>query len=560
MQKTIVLCCLYLRMSNDKQETSIGDQRAACEAYAKSHGYRIVCEYADEGISGDDTRRRREFQRMIDDAGNGQWQVVLCWDQDRFGRFDPLEAGYWIQPLRNHHIRLETVGQGRIDWEDFAGRIVYAVAQEGKHAYLRDLSKNVNRGMLSAAKQGKVLSSVPRGYLVRDGVVEIDETEAPLIREIFASYADGASLREIAGRLNKRGVAPRRSSQWSASNVRKILTNEYYAGVYRWGETVQARYSEVSGGAVVAIRGKRSAWGRKAESDVVRIERHHPEIVDGRVFAGIQSRLTANRRCTFPHKGAAAFALSGLLSCGMCGAPMYGIHRRGRDGTKRGRVYKCSTHLRTFSCQSNVVEEGDVLEVVQQGIIGYFTDGARMKELSNEVRRQLADKSRRPDSRSTENRLAAVRAKLAKAKVRLVECDRDMLEVVQSHLRVLGAEEVQLAAEVERLQAAGRLTVKDHEDQVREIVRTAERLGRDRLCRDDADELRKEFAGLVSRIEIFATVIPNGERRSYALDHVVIAFRMGTHLSLSASRRDQVCSIWAAGKSGDRAAAPAAVG
>ena len=52
-------------------------------------------------------------------------EAVLCWDQDRFGRFDPLEAGYWIKPLRDAGIRLETVAQGRIDWEDFAGRIIF---------------------------------------------------------------------------------------------------------------------------------------------------------------------------------------------------------------------------------------------------------------------------------------------------------------------------------------------------------------------------------------------------------------------------------------------------
>ena len=52
-------------------------------------------------------------------------------------------------------MRLETVAQGKIDWNDFAGRLIYMVQQEGKHAYLRDLSRNVTRGFFNAAKDGR---------------------------------------------------------------------------------------------------------------------------------------------------------------------------------------------------------------------------------------------------------------------------------------------------------------------------------------------------------------------------------------------------------------------
>ena len=152
----------YYRMSTAKQETSIADQQQAVQVYAARHGYHILRDYRDEGISGDATEKRLGFQRMLADAKDrGDFRVVLCWDQDRFGRFDPLEAGYWIKPLRDQGIRLETVAQGRIDWEDFGGRIIYAVQQEGKHAYLRDLSRNVTRGLLQNARAGKWNGGTP---------------------------------------------------------------------------------------------------------------------------------------------------------------------------------------------------------------------------------------------------------------------------------------------------------------------------------------------------------------------------------------------------------------
>ena len=85
----------YYRVSTEKQEASIPAQRTEVEAYATKHGYQIIREYKDEGISGDATEKRVEFQKMLSDAKQlGDFGVVLCWDQDRFGRFDPLEAGY----------------------------------------------------------------------------------------------------------------------------------------------------------------------------------------------------------------------------------------------------------------------------------------------------------------------------------------------------------------------------------------------------------------------------------------------------------------------------------
>src|SRR5262245_55289593 len=132
---------LYLRMSRALQEASIPSQRIELTTYAQKHGYSILREYSDAAISGDATEKRTAFLRMRDDAASGEFSVILCWDQDRFGRFDPIEGGFWILPFRNAGVRLETIAQGRIDWHDFSGRLLYTVMQEGKHQFLRDLSR-----------------------------------------------------------------------------------------------------------------------------------------------------------------------------------------------------------------------------------------------------------------------------------------------------------------------------------------------------------------------------------------------------------------------------------
>src|SRR5258708_3330998 len=133
----------YLRRSTDRQEASIPEQRNAVQQYADEKGYKIVREYVDDAISGDDTDKRLDFQRMIADAQEkGDFQAILVWDQDRFGRFSPHEASYWTWPLARAGIQLVTVDKGPIDWNDFTEWLTYSGTQHGNHQCLRDLSRN----------------------------------------------------------------------------------------------------------------------------------------------------------------------------------------------------------------------------------------------------------------------------------------------------------------------------------------------------------------------------------------------------------------------------------
>jgi len=115
----------YLRRSDPRSKRRASRPRGRPASLPGKPRFRLVREYVDDGISGDDTEHRVAFRRMVWDAAElKDFDVILCWDQDRFGRFDPLEAGYWIKPLRDQGVRLETVTEGKIGWDDFAGRII----------------------------------------------------------------------------------------------------------------------------------------------------------------------------------------------------------------------------------------------------------------------------------------------------------------------------------------------------------------------------------------------------------------------------------------------------
>ena len=118
-----IQCVAYLRMSSDKQDKSLPAQRQEIQRWCDKHDYSVIQWYEEPGISGDDTRRRIVFQRMMSEVIDSDATAIVVWDQDRFGRFDSVESGFWIHPLRAAGISLATVTEG--------------VAQPGRNALCR---------------------------------------------------------------------------------------------------------------------------------------------------------------------------------------------------------------------------------------------------------------------------------------------------------------------------------------------------------------------------------------------------------------------------------------
>jgi DNA invertase Pin-like site-specific DNA recombinase len=134
---------------------------------------------------------------MIADAKElGDFEAILCWDQARFGRFDSIEAGYYINPLRKAGVYLATVMDGVIDWNDSTARIISNVRQEGKHQQLVDHSANVTRGQLTSAQKGSWLGSPPYGYRIEGPkyakrLVLDDPGKVRIVKRIFHEFVEG---------------------------------------------------------------------------------------------------------------------------------------------------------------------------------------------------------------------------------------------------------------------------------------------------------------------------------------------------------------------------------
>jgi len=430
----MITAVAYVRMSSDRQEASPKQQREEIEKLAKREGYQIIRWYTDEAVSGDETEKRIQFQQMIKDAETGEFRAILSWDQDRFGRFDSIEAGHWIYPLRKARVCLVTVGQGKIDWNDFTSRVVYGIQQEAKHAYLRDLSRNATRGLIARAKRGEWVQGnhPPLGYaLEKSRLVLGSPKDVELVRRIFREYLVGASLQGLTDRLNREGIKAPGGGRWYRSTLRGILTNIRYTGKFVWNERSDVKYNCVRNGEVsdaVEI-------GKNDSEDWIVIDNNHPVIIDRETFDAVERRLQSRRskKCGAsssprPEK----YVMTGLVHCEKCGSRMVGH-------TVRGNEYLiCSGHLDKGNsfCNRNSVRQDELVEHVVTAIEEKCLNPSAMEKHRRELLAQAKTSASADTRRKHQQQLKAVDAKLSKAKRRLVEVDSDMVRVVQERIRL----------------------------------------------------------------------------------------------------------------------------
>src|SRR5262249_24311517 len=122
----------YFRNSRDVQDKSIARQRSEVLPHCARAGYAVVTEEKGAGISGSEVERRPGLQRLLALAKSRKIEGVVVDDLDRLARQDLLVLGVLLSPLRKAGVRIESVAQGRMDYNDMAGRLMLGISGEAK--------------------------------------------------------------------------------------------------------------------------------------------------------------------------------------------------------------------------------------------------------------------------------------------------------------------------------------------------------------------------------------------------------------------------------------------
>lgn len=225
---------VYCRVSTDEEDQleSFENQQLHYREYAQMHPeYQLVKIYADEGITGTNTKRREQFKAMIADCEAGLIDMVITKAISRFAR-NTADCLHYTRLLRDHGIGVlfEKEGINTIDSGELLFTILSSLAQDES----RNISENTTWGIRARFRRGQMHINTNRflGYdKDKEGKLVINEQQAATVRRIYDEFLDGVSPDIISGRLNAEGVPgvcgkPR----WSNSTIYSILRNEKYKG------------------------------------------------------------------------------------------------------------------------------------------------------------------------------------------------------------------------------------------------------------------------------------------------------------------------------------------
>lgn len=420
----------YYRMSSDRQETSIADQRIAVTAYAQEHGYKIIREYADEGISGWKSGEQREaFRQLIEDASaKHDFEAVLCWDQDRFSRFPVLEANHYWYLLDVSGVHIATVAQGRLNFADLGEWLKASVTQHGKAEYVRDLARNTTRGLRAHKLAGRWVGKAPIGYRLSEGKLEPgDPRDIETVQTIFRMRANGYGLVAIAGHLNKQNAPTPRGAPWSNQAIRHILQRDAYIGQVVIGKHSRAKFFRLTDGVVV-------------------LENQHPAIIDRETWDKAQA-MNCPKHKKRHSRGSAA--LSGLITCGRCGGPMYSSC----DSRWNRFIYICANHNSNGTCGRCYVHQDEIHAAVAKQIRDSVLGGSRDALEAIIAKRLAAVVPKRDPKPQLERELTRLNKRIQNAVERLVSVEASLVPEVERKLLEMKAERQSLTEKIEATEA-----------------------------------------------------------------------------------------------------------
>ena len=327
--------------------------------------------FADEGISGTQTKKRVEFNRMIRQCKQKKIDLILTKSISRFAR-NTVDCLEYVRQLKELGIGV-LFEKENINTLTMSSEFMISLYSSFAQAESESISKNISLGNQMAFRQGKVRYQYKNWLGYRkgaDGKPEIVPEEAEIIKMIYSLFLDGASLKGIADKMNQDTIrTPSGNGAWFSPLVKRILTNEKYIG----DALLQKTYT------VDCITHKKVI--NHGEKPKYLVTDCHPAIIDRDTFNLVQqefARRTSKRKATTTGvsahgKYSSKHALTELMVCGECGTPYRRAvwHQRGVEY----RVWRCVNRLEhgvRFCHNSPTIREEPLHRAIVQAINDFY--------------------------------------------------------------------------------------------------------------------------------------------------------------------------------------------
>ena len=413
---------IYARYSSHSQrDASIEQQVNACQRFAKNQDIEVIDIYEDRAATGTNDRRPG-FQRMVKDAERGNWEYVIVYTLDRFAR-DRYASAVYKRQLKDCGVKVLSAMENISD--DPTGVLMESLLEGLAEYYSKELSRKIVRGMEDNASKCLCNGQIPFGYRRgEDGRFAIDETEAPIVQEIYRRIRDGCKLADLIHDINSRGILNKRGNKWSYSTFNSLLSNERYTGVYIYKD--------------------------------IRIPGGMPKIIEPALFDAVQmtmhtknnprknTKISPEERAAIPQRRRrenGIYYLTGKLYCGHCHSAMIGISGRSKNGPMY-YYYTCKGKRTDHTCKKKNVSRDYIEKFISTALketmlndraIGSLADAAVEYQRKKAVNAELETLQLRLQEikKATGNLVAAMEAGIfsAATQARLAELESEQRTV-----------------------------------------------------------------------------------------------------------------------------------
>jgi site-specific DNA recombinase len=378
---TTIRAVIYARFSSDKQDDmSIDAQVRACREYAAKMDMLIVKVYKDEAISGKGsaTAKRTQYQRMLKDADNDLFDVVLVHKYDRIARNVGEHVNLELK-LSDQDIRLVAVAQdfGSSKEAKIMKTLVWAMSE----FYIDNLSEETKKGHKEIALKGLHNGGyAPFGYDIVDQRYVINESEAEYVRKMFRCAAERKGFSELVSEMQLAGIVGKRGKPIKYTQIYEILRNIKYTGVYTYSTSEEKDRSL-----------------RRVKPNAIKIENALPRIIDRALYDEVQNIMNERKQTGTK----AGYLCSGLVYCGHCGAKMHGMTSR-RKGHEY-QIYYCSAKCGIGTVRMELIDNTvisyikmllspETIDEVTRALWSYaHNESRRIAEYNASVRKQIGE-------------------------------------------------------------------------------------------------------------------------------------------------------------------------
>ncbi len=371
MKKFYSKVAIYCRLSeedrNKKSEfddsLSIQNQKAMLIQHAQEKGWDIFQIYSDDDYRGSD-RNRPEFNRLLKDAEEGKFDIVLCKTQSRFTREMELVEKYINGLFRVWNIRFVSI----VDHADTSNRGNKKSRQINglvNEWYLEDMSENIKSALTIRREKGFHIGAFALYGYQKDpeqkGHIIPDPEAAEVVHRVFAMYASGIGMTAIAKQLNAEGIlnptgykiakgiktkinGKQSGTLWKYYTVSHMLTNEIYIG-----NMVQGKYESISYKTGINRPRDKSLW--------IKVPNTHQAIIEEELWNRVQD-MRKGRLKPFVTGEVGPFA--NKLKCVYCG---YNLRTKKCHGY---RYFECGTRYTCKdACRGAFIPFSELNEIVK---------------------------------------------------------------------------------------------------------------------------------------------------------------------------------------------------